>query len=426
MNKWSGLAPAVDAHLSRWGVSRRGYEISDPLFVGASDHQLRRHLDDEVEGITRRALDRLYANDSAMRWLTFCRSYGLPDDDGKPAPAIHVRDRADGDKTLDLRDGSTISGREQFTDTGESIIQGLLMIRREYEMLNQAVTHYVSAEVCEEITWAAEEMPPEMLFESDLFTPAGFAVLEHPLAVVDLNIDTGLPDPRVHIHIRAIGWHQHSGIMSPVDQTVGDGVTLFLYTTPTDYRNGYLTELAATGVDRDAVWASEADVDGPFLPVEVIPWRFGAPWVAKPDNVIRHIPGTVPSPVAFQRRWFLAFMRLCWQEIIVHRPEHQPRQMLRKWARAANRKALLDYTTLRLRRVVDPDYVASGTGTPLDHRVKVRGHKKRQWYPSLGDARLPDGSINPESHKLIWVDAHIRGPEDGPMGAWHPATSFVR
>ena len=69
-------------------------------------------------------------------------------------------------------------------------------------------------------------------------------MLEKPIAVVDLNPDTGLPDPRVHIHIRAIGWHRHGGIKSPGRRhRSGAGVTLFLYTTPDDYLNGYVREV---------------------------------------------------------------------------------------------------------------------------------------------------------------------------------------
>jgi hypothetical protein len=293
-------------------------------------------------------------------------------------------------------------------------------------MLDAAVTHYVSAEVVEEVTWAAEEAFPEPLFPTDLFTPSGFAVFEKPVRVVDLNVDTGLPDPRVHVDVRAIGWHRHGNIRSPKDGTIDEGVTLFMYTTPDDYIEGYVKELAATGSEyKDP--ATQDDVEGAFLPLEVIPWRFGIEWEPKPDTINYHIPGMVPSPVAFQRRWFFAFMRLCWQEIIVRHADHEPRQAHRRWERFAKRKELLDYTTLRLRRVVDPLYEPSGFGIPLDHRVKVRAHWRRVYVPSIGGpARLPDGTMNPVNHRAVWIEEHWRGPEDGPVGALHSATSVVR
>jgi hypothetical protein len=88
---------------------------------------------------------------------------------------------------------------------------------------------------------------------------------------------------------------------------------------------------------------------------------------------------------------------------------------------------MLDYTVLRLRRQYDPAGMPeTGTGLPLDRRQLVRAHWTRQWYGSLGPARLPDGSMNPESHRLVWIEAYWRGPEDGPPGPIHPATSFTR
>ena len=431
-NPWSGLAPAVDAHLARWAVIRRVVPLTTVNMDGRNEA--------ELENEARRNVMTVAATDAGRRWLDFARSYGLPDDQGRPQPSIMLVDRErqtlGDDAFLDqvasggvkhVEEGATISGREQFHHTGGSLATGMIMIQRELLMLDEAVTHYVSAEVVEEVTWAAEEAFPEPLFDTDLITPSGFAVLETPLQVVDLHVDTGMPDPRVHVQVRAIGWQRHGNIRSPKTGDVGEGVTLFLYTTPRDYIDGYVQELRATGHrDDDTWWAQPDEVDGPFLPLEVIPWRFGAEWEVRPDDTVAHIPGTVPSPVAYQRRWFFAFMRLCWQEIIVRHADHEPRQVHRRWERLAQRKALLDYTTLRLRRVVDPFYQPSGMGLPLDHRVRVRAHWRRQWVPSLGPARLPDGTMDPATHRLVWIEAHWRGPEDGPIGPLHSATVVTR
>ena len=430
-NPWSGLAPAVDAHLERWRIIRRIQAATKATVGGETEAERDRNA--------RRALVQVADTDAGRRWLVFARSYGLPGTDGKPQPSFKLVDRDTGEEVEDLDeatamraqtatfgDGSTVSGREQFVDTGASLSTGLLLLQREYMMLDAATTHYVSAEVIDEVTFAAEESFPEPLFPTDMITPAGFAVLEKPLRIVDLHVDTGLPDPRVHTDIRAIGWHAHDGIRSPKDDTTGMGVTLFCYTTPRDYLDGYVEEAkAAYGRENDG-WAEENDVEGPFMPLEVIPWRFGAEWEPRPDDIAFHIPGTVPSPVAYQRRWFFAFMRLCWQEIIVRRAEPVGRHEHRRWDRMAQRKELLDYTTLRLRRVVDPDYEPTGMGVPLDHRVKVRAHWRRQWIASLGPARLPDGTMDPATHRLVWIEAHWRGPEDGPIGALHSATVVTR
>lgn len=415
--KWSGLAPAVDAHLSRWSIIRR---IVDMTKVGV-EGRTERDRDREARRIIQRVAD----TDAGSRWLVFARSYGLPDEQGIPrAPHELIERNAEGSFGLTV-DGTTVSGRERFTDSGGSLASGMLLMQREAVMLDAAVTHYVSAEVIDEVNEFAEASFPEPLFETDLLTHAGFAVLEKPLQVVDLHIDTGVPDPRVHVQVRAIGWHRHENIASPADGTVGPGVTLFLYTTPDDYLNGYVKE-AAAAYGNEPEHAREDDVDGPFLPIEVIPWRFGVEWTPRPDDITHYIPGTVPSPVAFQRRWFFAFTRLMWQEIVVRHTDREPRQTQRRWDRIAERKPVLDYSTLRLRRVVDPDYVPSGMGIPLEHRVLVRAHPRRQWIPSLGPARLPDGTMDPATHRLIWIEQHWRGPEDGPLGPFHKATSVVR
>lgn len=426
MTRWSGLAPAVDAHLARWAMSERAAQIVAPLWGDNTSLP-----DREIKDLLARVQD----NEVAMHWQVFSLSYGLPDQHGVPIPGVEwVANDGSGEPrlsdsprtgTLVMKDGATISGREQFEGRPGSATQGMLMIRREYEMLSAATSHYVSAEVVDEVTWAAEEAFPEPLFETDLFTPAGFAVLEKPVQVVDLNSATGLPDPRVHVPVRAIGWHRHSGILSTSDGTIGDGVSIFLYTTADDYNapGGYVDQCAAIGIETEP-----ARSEGDFIPIEVIPWRFGVEWDVRPGDVAHHIPGTVPGPVAFERRWLFAFLRLCWQEIIVHRASADvKRPQRRRWERFAKRKELLDYTTLRLRRVVDPNYVPQGMGDPLDHRVLVRSHWRRVYVPSLGGpARRPDGTMDPTNHRLVWVERHWRGPEDAPLGAMHSATSVVR
>ena len=159
----------------------------------------------------------------------------------------------------------------------------------------------------------------------------------------------------------------------------------------------------------------------------MIPWRFGVEWAPRADDVNYHVPGTVPSPVAFQRRWFFAFMRLMWQEIIVRHATHEPRHTHRRWERLAKRKELLDYTTLRLRRVVDPTYEPTGMGLPVGPPgVGAGALAAARGFRSLGPARLPDGTMDPITHRLVWIEAHWRGPEDGPIGPMHTATSFVR
>jgi hypothetical protein len=42
-------------------------------------------------------------------------------------------------------------------------------------------------------------------------------------------------------------------------------------------------------------------------------------------------------------------------------------------------------------------------GREWSHRWVVRGHWREQWYPSEG------------VHRLIWIEAFVKGPEDRPL-----------
>jgi hypothetical protein len=416
------MAPAVDAHLKKLDISNRA--LADILAAFKAGEQ------DTKKGATERTARRLNQvvqnHPTIGGWMNFARSYGLPDEAGVPQRAVGTP--KDG---WNIADGATISGRENKywgPSSDYAFETGLMFVSREQEMLKYGTTYYVSAEVVDEISAFAAEAEPEMLFETDLMSRSGFAVLEKVIQVPDLDPNTGAQRDDLHVQLRAIGWHMHDNIYSHKYDRSGPGVTLFIYTSADDYRNGYAKEyLSIFGGEMEEIPVWE---DGnPFHPIEVIPWQFGCEWQAKRDvDIVAFVPGFVPDPVALQRRWFLAFMRLMWQEIIVRHNTKPLRGEARRWERAARTKPLLDYTTLRLRRIVDPQYAhATGTGVPLNYQVLVRAHPRRQWFRSLGPARLADGSMNPDSHRLIWIEAHIRGPEDARIVAkYHPTTAVTR
>lgn len=434
-NEWSGLAPAVDAHLAYWDRARRNITLADLIVGGSYD------TDELAEANIRRAVENPYL----YRWVVFGSSYGVPDDDGTPRIVIREldhnvavdplegqsitgfgRDYSHEAPKVYVVEGATIMGREQYSGTGAAILQGLNLARREHAMLSLATSHYISAEVVEEINTAAALAANEPLRETDVFCPVGFAVLEEPMVVSDVDPETGAETDDLWIHIRAIGWHVHDGIANLATGKVGKGVSIFFYTTAQDYEDGYYRALIDSG--RTPPYEPEdVDRNTTFIPIEVLPWTFDVPWDAR--HTVGYIPGTVPEAIAYERRWFFAFQRLMWQQIIVHRKDPTiKRPQHRRWKDKAKAKPFLDYTVLRLRRTVDPLYEATltGTGTPLDHRVLVRGHWRNQYVPSLGPARDAQGNQIPETHRLIWIEAHWRGPEDAPIGAMEHATAVVR
>jgi len=388
MKTYQGIGSAVNTHLARFAEADREIAVARE----AMDHR------------TAENLTKLMRLPWGREWGLFGASYGVVGPDGKPEIQL-----------MQVNDQQTIVGRTQRSASGMAAFQGAHLGIREHNMLSKAVSHYVSAEIIHEVTMAAEDLGNEPIHNTDLFTPYGFAILETPIVVFDLEGDTGVVSETQTIHIRAFGWSiEKMGSLDNSDLTLSPGVTIWIYSTPAD--------LAATGLaPTDGSLGVPADH---LVPLEVAPWTFGKSWEGRNSPV--SAPGFVPMPVAYERRWFLAFMRLMWQQIIVRRPHHPDRAERRRWERLAKRKELLDYTVLRLRREVDPNYRPMGPGLPLDHRVVVRGHWKQQFFPSLGEARLPDGTMNPESHRQIWIERHIRGHEFLPLGAEHSATSVVR
>ena len=320
-----------------------------------------------------------------------------------------------------VQDGQTISGREQFTADEAAISQGAHLAMREHKMLTEATTHYVSATVIDEVDIFASVAEPEPLFDTDLFTPYGFAVLEKPLIVPDLDGNTGIVHPTLKVHIRAVGWSLEEKIFSKSTNSFQPGVSIFCYTTKEDYEEGFYRTGQEAGLDY--IFGPEMVESDRMIPLEVIPWCFGVNWTAR--ETAAYEPGTVPIPVAQERRWFMAFMRLCWQEIVVRRVHRPARPDRRRWERLAKGK-LLDYSVLHLRREVDPNYKPKYTGTALNYRRYTRGYKMRVHLKKMGPARLSDGRMDPSTHRLIWIEPYWSGPEDGPLGPTHKATSVVR
>lgn len=425
MYAWSGLAPAVNNYLARWGEVRKSRPLLEMLL---SDRPLNRSPQTIPEEL--------------QRWIVFGQSYGLPQADGSIITGLMIEkgqlDRLEAGGSLEgnvtealrhvrLQDGATIQGREQLGQPGRNdVLTGAWLANRELNMLDNAIPHYVSAEVVEEVGYAITLMEPEPLFETDLVTPCGFAVFEQPVIVTDLHPSTGVHDPNILVGIRAMAW-QRVAAMAASDGTIVSGISLFLYTTPQDQIDIFLPTVvkAAPELHLDYVemaMALETMNPHAFVPTDVIPWGFGREWTIRED--VAHMPGTVPTPVAETRRWFLGFMRFMWQEIII-REKGQPRNRAegRRWERT---KPDMDLTVLRLRRFSRIGSTETGTGAQLGYRLKVRGHWRRQFFPTLGEARLADGSMNPASHRLVWIETHYRGPDDAPLRISIDATAVTR
>lgn len=333
-----------------------------------------------------------------QHWLGFARSYGQQG----------IIDGATGavaeDPSIELNSKSNISKAIQIGSF-------------EHRLLNEGITHFVSEEMVKLVSAAAAVSEPEPLFATDLPCPHGLVVLEVPLMLHDLHPKTGVVDERIVLPIRAIGWTSTDAIMS-IDGKPNSGITMIAYTDMDSYRTVYLPSvLPITGEPMPDL----SDERGLQM-VEFNPWGFGTSWSDGGDDMqaISVADQTMVSTVAFQRRWLLSLLRLMWQEILVAESNPIERGSFRRMERAGMRRnRASDLKVLKLRRVYRTG-TAESTGHTLDHRVIVRGHWKRQFYPSLG----PVG--DPDSYRRIWIDPYMKGPDDAPVHIKYSVTSIVR
>lgn len=110
-------------------------------------------------------------------------------------------------------------------------------------------------------------------------------------------------------------------------------------------------------------------------------------------------------------------MVLMGQTVSVVRTEQPDRAERRRTARAD--LEVRPVTVVRLRRAeaeqgadaagdadgeAEADHVDDAQGAPAwTHRWVVRGHWRRQWYPSISD------------HREVWIHSYVKGPEEKPL-----------
>jgi len=332
---------------------------------------------------------------AGAHWIMFGESWGHPQENGSVVRAIEP---TEGATVL-----GALSGRSDVDPTA-----GIGLLLMEADMLTGARTYAVSAAAVESITAAAQTMTPEPLHATDTPTRSGLAILSEPVLVPEVHPD--YPDrwlPDVFVPVRAIGWLTMPVAPSDRSGPSTDGIVLFAYTTPEDMRAIYEPAMRATVENADLTdpgWPN-----GLLIPSDVLPWRFGVDWGERPTIV--HEPGFVSSSVGWLRRWFLTFGRWVWQQHLIPSGERPLRHAVKRMERQTSRAA--DVVVLRLAsrlRRYGTDDIPAGT---LDARVAVAGHWRRQWFRSLGPAYLDDGEWSPESHRVIWIDPHFRGPDDG-------------
>src|SRR5262245_7605201 len=96
--RWSGLAPAVDAHIHRMQVMRREQAAFRMKLLSGKSF---------TYGELMETMPRL------GQWITFAHSYGMPQADGSVAPGVVLREHENG-QLVTVHEEATIAGRQQF------------------------------------------------------------------------------------------------------------------------------------------------------------------------------------------------------------------------------------------------------------------------------------------------------------------------
>jgi len=382
-------------------------------------------------------IERLEAVDRCLRWLPHeperPKALRLSESTVKKILSGRAAPPPSSATSGPLKEHWAIHRRGYFHDTfdhgtpAEQVMYATMACIMEEYALTAEPTTFVSSDMIDMLSIAAEEFDGEKLHASDMFAPSGIVYLEKPLVTAvtttNVNEETGEfyknPEAEV-VGIRAVSWARSDQVMTKdPDGTLRpiDGMFMYLYTDAGCFR--YIT-----GVGEQI---DDLIPDTSLMLLDSTAWAYGSAWrTAREEDTAEQIirladsaDGTICSEDSgMVRRFMVALFRFVWQELLVRdTPEEVNRATRRQAQRLTGLKEPI--TILKLRRARHASD-GTGEGCRLDHRVLVRGHARNQWYPSLGP------SDDPDAHRLIWIAPHVRGPEDAPFLTKPKATAIVR
>ena len=126
--------------------------------------------------------------------------------------------------------------------------------------------------------------------------------------------------------------------------------------------------------------------------VSVASFRIGSTW---PDDFEKATHPTI-APILAK----LAFLN---SQYVSNELQRLPRPIRRGLARTSVAGPDPTIHVVSLRPSATPRTVGGGSERKFHHQWWVRGHIRAQWHPSI------------KGHKLIWIDEHLKGPNDAPM-----------
>lgn len=275
-------------------------------------------------------------------------------------------------------------------------LSGEVFAEIDAKAMNEGRTIFITEDIIDVISQAADSMPPVPLRPDRIPEPNGVLILAKPLPY--WNPHDGLDS----MPIRAIAWVE-TKVELPEAGRTGDGITLIPY-----------TDMAAVQALRVKMggesWIDEWGVAPPFYPLDATGWGYGMDWVEGEEGE-EYAESKQAPHIAQLRRWLLALWVFMSDEIVpVDRHPHLPRSSRRRAERS--KKMLEDgiATVVHLRKKQwsereRPEGEENEDQEPIEwsHSWIVRGHWRRLRNPDTGKF---DG-------RVTWVKPHIKG--DGPL-----------
>jgi hypothetical protein len=245
----------------------------------------------------------------------------------------------------------------------------------------RADTIYVTTDMLHIMLQAAHDLPDTVTFdEHTLITPNGFCLFEEALEGKDRNGKNML--------VHAMAWTKEHITNPIIGEPPIDAIILYFMVDPTDetddYNADYLDITRAKGVQIP-----------PLVLTHMFPGVIG-----KPPPYIPEAGGEFVTGLC---KLFLAMQLLAQQRIGQVQPTPLDRAARKRYARNWGPNAperVISLITLRRKKGKpnqDPNPV------PWSRRWVVKGHWRRQWYPSIG------------KHDWKYIAEFIKGPEGKPL-----------
>jgi hypothetical protein len=281
------------------------------------------------------------------------------------------------------------NGGHPLVSTKDPAKAGLAMADAEYQRLSMSELYHVSADMVDLAVIAERSLPGFRFVPEDLPSHFGFLYFDKP---IEWDIDSSSEAVVRRSSVVAVSW----GILGKapqVDVHPGADVWISWYA---DAHEFFYREFNAGRFP--GVSAREAELArlGPRLELahETTMW-FGDTIEAEEYEQVRSNSTTIELLGILKTVWLLMGQSLASAEQAKY-----DRPSLRRLKRASREPAPVRVITLRRQPA---DTGSHDSDREYHHQWVVRGHWRKQWYPSVND------------HRPVWIAPHIKGPEGAPL-----------